>query len=461
MPEKKEAWEFSNNILNAFLVIMILMCGICFLFAPNLVSLVAPGFPKDQLSETVLLTRIMFASPIIFGVTSIISGILQYFNRFLAYGLAPIFYNIGIIAGILFLAPFFGILGVAYGVIIGVCLHFLVQLPAAVNSGFSYKFILKFRDPLLKKAVWLMLPRAFSVAASQLNLTVALFIASGLAVGSITIFNFASNVYSLPVSIIGVSFALAAFPVFSKLYAEKNFGQLAKKFSLAFRQLGFVVIPVAILMWLLREPIIALIYRHGQFTFQAAALTSAGLALLSIGIYFISEVQLIYRMFFALKDTITPALITFAAVAIGIGSSFLFVDCLGQENFLSNSLKSTFNLEQVQDIRILGLAIAFTLAIIAQFVMASVFLRQKNGNLILIKEISLSLAKISAAGFIMALAVLFMKASFAAAINPLAEIIFYSFIGTGVYLLVLYLLKSEDIESCKTIPAKIFGRFQK
>jgi len=95
-----------------------------FLFTPQLTALIAPGFNSEQLAKTVLLSRIMFLSPIIFGIASIFSGILQYFQRFLAYSLAGALYNLGIIAGIIFLTPYLGIYGVALGVILGALLYF-------------------------------------------------------------------------------------------------------------------------------------------------------------------------------------------------------------------------------------------------------------------------------------------------------------------------------------------------
>src|SRR3989344_6830511 len=100
--QKKEAWELANNVLNCFLVLLVLICGILVIFTPQVVNLIAPGFSAEQKSLTTALTRIMFFSPIFFGLSSVFSGILHYFNRFLIYSLAPILYNLSIIAGILF-----------------------------------------------------------------------------------------------------------------------------------------------------------------------------------------------------------------------------------------------------------------------------------------------------------------------------------------------------------------------
>jgi len=214
--EKKEkAWAFANNVLDVFLVLLISISLLFFIFTPFLVNLIAPGFEGSQFSLTVLLTRIMFLSPILLGLSSVFSGILQYFDRFLIYSLCPILYNVGIILGILFLAPEFGILGVALGVIMGALLHLLIQLPAAFSCGFNFKWRLNFKSRKIKKLFYLMIPRTAGVAAQQINILVMTAIASILATGSVSIFNFAKHLYSFPIRIAGISFAISAFPTLS------------------------------------------------------------------------------------------------------------------------------------------------------------------------------------------------------------------------------------------------------
>ncbi|GAI37346.1 unnamed protein product [marine sediment metagenome] len=102
---KKEAWQLTSGVLNLALLCLIVVAGILVIFAPFIISLIAPGFSGAKREMTILLTRIMFLSPIILGISSILGGVLQYFHRFLIYSLAPILYNIGIIIGILIFVP--------------------------------------------------------------------------------------------------------------------------------------------------------------------------------------------------------------------------------------------------------------------------------------------------------------------------------------------------------------------
>ena len=283
--DEKEAWKFSSNCLNIFLFLLVLLSLVLFFFTPFLMKLIAPGFNAEQMQKTVTLTRIMFLSPILFGLSSIFSGILQYFNRFLVYSLCPILYNLGIIFGIIFLAPQFGVLGVGFGVILGAFLHFAIQIPSVIRCGFNYKFILDFKDTKIKKVFSLMIPRSFGVSVQQINLIVINAIASTLSAGSISIFTFANNVQYFPIGIVGASLATAVFPTLSKSWAEKKKEEFIKSFSSVFRQIMYFIFPISFLIFILRSQIIEILLQRGEFSSLAASLTSASLALFCFGIF--------------------------------------------------------------------------------------------------------------------------------------------------------------------------------
>jgi putative peptidoglycan lipid II flippase len=339
-------------------------------------------------------------------------------------------------------------------------LYLLVQLPPAVNSGFKYRFIFKPFDPLLVQSFLLILPRFFAVAATQAELTFAVFIASSLPVGSVTIFNFSSNIYLLPVSVIGLSFALASFPTFSKLYAQSNLAELSDKFSLTFRQVAFVVIPASFLMWTLRDSIIGFIYLHGNFSATAAALMSATLAILCFGIFFYSEIHVMYRMFFALKDTVTPTLITIVSVIACVLMTFFFIGLVATAPF-QGLLKNLLNLNQIQDVRILGLALAFSLSIFLQFLLASFFLAQRNHRLIKAGEIGSSGAKSFLAGLVMAMVIYILREKiFTGFTSPFWNLAVYGIIGASVYVLLAFALRCQEIKTFKDIGANFLNRYQ-
>ena len=455
--DKNKVWEFANNVLNVLIGAIVVIAILCLIFASPLVKTMAPGFSGEQLELTIYLTRVMLLSPILFGAASVLAGILQYFNRFLACGIAPVLYNLGIIAGIVFLTPVFGIAGVAYGVAIGAAFYCLVQFAAAVNAGFKYRFVFHPSDPALAKAFFLMLPRVFSTAAVQFEYIVLLFIASGLAAGSVTIFNFSNNIFVLPVTMVGVSFAMAAFPAFSKLFAESKFAELGQKFSSVFRQTAFIVIPFAFIMWLLRDSIIAFIYLHGRFSSEAALLMSASLAVVFAVILFYAEIQVIYRMFFALKDTVTPTVITAVSVAATILFSFLFVGLAGKEP-LERILRSVLGLGQIKDIRIVGLALALNLSMSIQFGLSMFFLIKKNSRLVPGKEIFWSACKSSLAGLVMVVAVYCARANILHFGQPFWDLVVYGIFGAAVYLGAAAMLRCREMRPLKDTVFGFLGK---
>ncbi len=385
---KEQAWQLTNNILNVFLFLLIFLCLIFFIFTPFLIKLITPGFSAEQMAQTIFLTRLMFLSPILFGLSSIFSGILQHFNRFLIYSFSPILYNLGIIFGILFLARPLGILGVVIGVVLGAFLHLAVQIPSAFHCGFRYKPIFNFKDPGIKKVFILMFPRIFGMAANQINLIIITAIASTLTVGSIAIFNFANNLHYLPIGIIGVSFAIAAFPKLSRYWAFNKKQEFIKNFSSVFKQILYFTIPTSILIFILRNQIVEIILKHGKFSSVSAEITAACLGLFCLGIFAYSLIPLIFRAFFASKDTKTPTLIAISAIIVNVILSFYFVWLLDFSNLFQNFIIQIMALQAIENIQVLGLPLAFSLAGIFQFVLLMIFLDKKfkKSNIKLEKE---------------------------------------------------------------------------
>jgi putative peptidoglycan lipid II flippase len=450
-----QALNLANNTLNLFLFLLVFVCGILAIFTPFIVKFVIPGFSSDHRALTIILTRIMFLSPILFGLSSIFSGILHYFNRFLSYSLAPILYNLGIIFGILFLVPVFGVFGLVYGVIIGAFCHLLIQIPAARISGYRYKLIFNFKNPGIKKIFKLMLPRTLGSAAYQVNLIVVTAIASTLMAGSISVFNFSNNLHYFPIGLIGISFAVSSFPAFSRSWANGEKGKFLEGFSSSFRQIVFLITPVSLLIFLLRAQIVRLVLGTGRFGWLETRLTAACLGLFCLGILAESVVPLLSKTFFALQDTKTPVLISIFSMILNIIFSFLFVGFLKHPNFFSNFLIDSLKLRGIQYIEILGLPLALSLAALIQAVLLLIFLRRKVGRLKM-KQTALSGVKILIAGFLMFLATYFIRQISAGLVDMstfwgvFSQTIFSAGAGLLVYLLAVFFLKSPELKTIKS-----------
>lgn len=458
------AWEFANNLLHCFLVLLVLICGVLFIFAPFLINIIAPGFSPQAKETTASLARIMFLSPILFGLSSIFSGVLHYFNRFLIYSIAPILYNIGIILGIIFFLPKFGLKGLAFGVILGAIFYFLLQIPAARFSGYKYKFILNFGDLRLKKVFKLMLPRTIGAAVYHFNLIAVTAIASTISTGSIAIvLYYSNNLQQLPVSLIGVSFALAVFPTLSRTAADGSKEEFLKNFSSVFRQILFLVIPISVMIFLLRAQLVRLILGTGNFGWTETRLTAASLGVFSFGILALAFIPFLARVFYSFQDTKTPFLIGLISMVFNIGLSLSLVRFLSFPNFFHDFTMNVLRLQGIENIAVIGLPLALSISGVFQFFLLLLFLKIKIKDIAL-GEILFSAKRILLSSFLMALAVLFtlylvsniveLKTFFAVFFQALLA----GAAGIFVYILLSFFLESPELKIFKT---SILGQFQK
>lgn len=458
--DKEKAWQMTNYVLNVFFVLLISIAGLLFILTPWLIRFIAPGFSPEIQTRMIPLVRLLFLSPILLGLSNIFSSILQYFHRFLSYSLAPILYNLGIIFGILFLSPYFGIFGVGMGVIIGAFFHLFIQIPSAINCGFKYHFLFSFKYPAIKRIFALMVPRIFGVAAQQFNLIFITSFASTITLGSIAIFNFANNLQGLPISILGVSLATAIFPTFSKLWVNGQKNEFTEKVSLVLRRFLFFTIPLGILIFILDDQLVRLVLGTGRFSLEATRLTAVSLGLFSISIFASTLIPFLARTFFSLQDTKTPTLVTLISVTTNISLSILFVRLLNFPNFFNNSLENLFQLKGIENIAVIGLPLAFSTAAIIQFILLLLSLYKKIGGFNL-KPIFDSFKKIILASTLMIIVTILSLNVLSSILNvttfegALIQTIISSISGITIYIFIAFLFKSPELKMVKTL---IFGR---
>ena len=464
--DKDKAWEMTNSLLNVFLFFLILTCLVLFIFTPWIINLIVPGFSAQEKVSAISLTRLLFLSPILFGISNIFSSILHHFNRFLTYSLAPLLYNLGIIFGILVLTPYFGIFGAGIGVILGAFFHLAIQIPSAISCGFKYRPLFNFRHPALKKIFRLMVPRSLAVGAQQINLIIITAIASTLITGSIAIFNFANNLYYLPIGIVGISFAIASFPTLSKAWASNQKEEFFKNFSSVFRQILFLIIPATILIFLLRAQLVRVVLGSlgpGKFGWSATRLTAACLGIFSIGIFASALIPFICRAFFSFKDTKTPTLVAGVGVSLNIFLSFYLTWLLKFPSFLQVFVINTLKLQGIKDISVTGLPLAFSIAVIFQFILLLVFLYKKIGDF-RIREIFYSFEKILVATAFMGIFTYWTLHFVANLVDMQAFLgVFFQGILAGVGGILVYLLFSLALRSSelKIIKLAILKQFTK
>jgi len=341
---KDEAWSLVNSLVNFGIVLLTGILLLIAIFAPHLAKIVAPGFEPDKQIMVANLMRIMLLSPLFFGLSNLAGGILNSFKNFIVYAIAPIAYNLGIIFGVIFLVPIFGYMGLAYGVVLGAFLHMLIQLPSVFALGYKYRMHINFRHPALRKIAVLMVPRTMGIAAYQVSILINTIIASTLAVGSITVLNLADNLYSLPISIFGISFAIAVFPTLSEKYTLKQIDEFKQDVIRTLRQILYLIVPTMMLYWLLRAQIVRLVLGAGQFGWEDTRFTVSVLAFLTFGMAAQATIPLLARSFYALQDTKTPLLISLVALIINIAGALVLIKYLNVVGLaLAISIAATVN----------------------------------------------------------------------------------------------------------------------
>jgi putative peptidoglycan lipid II flippase len=377
--QKNEAWRLAERMLSVVSAVMLAACAALFFLAPVLVPLTVPGFEGEKLAFTITLSRIMLVSTFFLALSGVMGGILQATRRFVAFSLAPVFYNLGIIAGVVFFVPNIGPAGLGWGVALGAFVHLAIQASVALKLGLERIPFPSFRHQGVRRILRLMAPRTMGLAVMQVNLVVLLAIASTLAVGSVAVFNLAMNLQSVPVGIFGISFAVAAFPALSRAAASKNAEKFRGAFGAAARKIVFLVLPATALMLLLRAQIVRLILGQGKFDWDDTVRTANVLAIFAISLVAQALVPLLARSFYALQNTWTPLWIGAIAEGTNIVLALLLVGPYGLN----------------------GLVFAFTIAAWLSLILFWWRLRASQGRLGT-AEVWDSFKRIAAACFIMA-----------------------------------------------------------
>ncbi|MEK7136584.1 MAG: lipid II flippase MurJ [Patescibacteria group bacterium] len=313
LKKKEEGGEekvrrFLSGVSTVFVGTTCLMGLFFFITMPYFSGLIAPGFTPEAKQELILLSRILLLSPLLLGLSNFLGGITQSYRKFFAYILSPVLYNLGIIVGIVFFYPTMGLVGLVWGVIVGAVLHMLIQLPSVYRLGLLPSFTVHINFKEIKEVVFMSLPRTLTLATHQISLAVLVALGSLMAVGSITVFNLAFNLQSVPLIIIGVSYSVAAFPTLAALFSRGETKKFVGKIETAIRHIFFWSLPAMVLFIVLRAQIVRVILGAGNFSWSDTRLVAAGLAVFVVSVVAQSFVQLFVRVYYASGRTKVPLL---------------------------------------------------------------------------------------------------------------------------------------------------------
>lgn len=324
--DRPTAWRLASAITNLVLVVLAVLGALGAIFAPWVVgNLLAPKFSPEQQALTASLLRIQLLSSIIFGVSGLVMGMLNAHQVFLYPALAPAMYPLGIIFGALVLSPTMGIYGAAWGVVIGAALHMIVQLPGLLRlPGLRYQLTLGLNNAEVRSVLLLMAPRLLGVAVVQLNFWVNIVLSSGQPEGSLTTLGLGFGLMMMPQAAIAQSIAIASLPTFSAQVARGKPDEMRASLAAILRAILLLSIPATVGLILLRRPVVAFLYQHGEFTAQDTEMVAWALLWYAAGLVGHCIVEVVSRAFYALHDTRTPVGVGVAAMGLNIAFSIAF-----------------------------------------------------------------------------------------------------------------------------------------
>ena len=356
--------SFINDIFSFFSVLIIIISGLTFFLMPVVSKILFKGFSDATLAEVIFISRILLLSPILLGFSNLLGSLVQAYNRFTIYALAPLLYNAGIIIGIIFIATRLGIVGVAIGVIMGAGLHALVQVPFIVRQGLLPRFSSRFSLALITRVVKISMPRTLTLSMSAISMIFLVSLASLMSAGSISVLSLSFNLQSVPLSIIGVSYSLAVFPTLSRRFKENNFNAFKEQMMVTARFIIFWSLPLSALFIVLRAQIVRVVLGSGLFSWDNTRLTAASLALFALSSIFQSLLLLFIRGFYSAGFTKTPFFINLISTLILLASAWGLVQIFYLSEGFRYFISALLKVEDLPDTAVLMLPLGFSIAVI-------------------------------------------------------------------------------------------------
>lgn len=372
----EKAHKYLNDIFTVFFSLMVIIALLSFFLMPYLVRFVAPGFTLDYQVQVVLLSRIMLLSPILMGLSNLFGTVTQLFRKFFIYSLSPILYNIGIIIGVVFFYPIWNVKGLAVGVVLGALMHFGIQAFASASCGFTprFSFNINFKD--IKDVALTSFPRTLGLAFNNIALLAIIAMASFLKGGSISVFNFSFNLQSVPLNIIGISYAVAAFPTLAQSFANGKKDEFKKHLKEAARAIVFWSIPVIFLFIVLRAQIVRVILGSGSFSWDNTRLVAACLAIFSVSILAQGMTTLLSRAYYATGNTRRPLTVNLFSSVLIIIFSYLFIHIFQNVLFFRYFIESLLKVSDIPGTEVLMLPLAYSVGTILNFILHWIFVKK-------------------------------------------------------------------------------------
>lgn len=455
--------RFVDTVFSAFFVGIVAVSMVAFFLTPFLVKAFFPvALVSAQFFDTtVALTKIMLLQPIFLGLSNVLGSIVQARRRFFVYALSPLLYNLGIISGVVFLYPLIGIAGLAWGVVFGAVLHFAIQIPVAASAGLFPHFSFSWRFSELRGIVAASLPRTIALGVSTIVTLALLSIASSVGAGSIAIFTLAWNVQSVPLSIVGISYSLAAFPTLVRLFSKSENGKFFEAVSTSLKHIAFWSLPIASLFIVLRAQIVRVVLGAGAFSWADTRLTAATLALFALSVAAQGIILLLIRAYYAAGETHRPLWVTIFSGALTIVLGYWFAAWFSYSSAFRFFIEALLRVSDVAGTPALALPLAYSIGALVNLALLWHLFSVRYGSLwrasrrTIFESVGASVISgaVAYGGLNLLASVFDLKSVFGVLMQGLSA----GILGIVAWVAVLYALKSHELKDAwATVHHKIW-----
>ncbi len=324
-------------------------------------------------AELIAITHILLLQPVLLGISTVLTSIVHMRGRYLLYALAPLLYNVSIIAALVWLYPLFGMYGVVYGVIVGALLHMLVQIPFVLRTGFLSELRTRIVWSEMYQLVVLSLPRTLALSTGSVLLLILTAYATHAGEGAVSIFILAFNLQAAPLAIIGASYSVAAFPTLARHFARGENDAFVTHILTAARHIIFWSLPFLVLFVVLRAHIVRVVLGTGSFDWTDTRLVAAAVALFMVSLVAQGLSLLFIRGYYAAGKTVFPLVVSVGTLIVTTVCASWFTYLFQYEPLFRAFLEVALRVEDLPGAQVLVLPLAFALGALMQALAFVVF----------------------------------------------------------------------------------------
>lgn len=323
--EEEEGWRVATTFFTVIVTALIAMVAVGLIFTPQLSPLVAYDYQGEQKALLVRLMRIMFPAVFFTALAGVGMGVHKSYKHFAPPMWGPIVYNVMIILATHLLGRRYGVVAMAYGTVAGAIGNLLIQIPFVLKKWRGKRFAFDLSHPGLKQTLRLMGPAVISLSIFQINFIVLSNLASGLSEGSPTALRIGQTIVQLPLGVFAMGVSMVILPALSGLIARNEMDAFTRTFSQGLRAVFFVTIPSAVGLYVLRIPVISLLFETGAFTASDTRTAAVALAALAVGLWAQAGSQVLIQVFYSLQETKTLVRVSLIAILLNTSLSLLLL----------------------------------------------------------------------------------------------------------------------------------------